>query len=214
MTQVSFFELFFVGLPSPLFERISNARWDWFFTLVLKYFFDFLKSQISLLVFVGASFVFKLKLPGAAAADATFDFHAQKCRQIIVNGHSYQWQVDTYHAHQRNQEWRHYIASSDFESGRPITKSLVDLDDNRPSESGQWALKLDLELGGRQKNTANASMEQRKQESQLFDDNESEKNEEHSSSVQIGLFIFCGPLPAILLEGGFFTELQVQIGHL
>jgi hypothetical protein len=53
----------------------------------LKYFFDFLKSQISLLVFVGASFVFKLKLPGAAAADATFDFHAQKCRQIIVNGH-------------------------------------------------------------------------------------------------------------------------------
>ena len=76
---------------------------------------------------------------------------------------------------------------------------------------------LDLELGGRQKNTANASMEQRKQESQLFDNNESEKNEEHSSSVQIGLFvliIFCGPLPAILLEGGFFTELQVQIGHL
>ena len=59
-------------------------------------------------------------------------------------------------------------------------------------------------------------MEQRKQESQLFDDNESEKNEEHmySSSVQIGLFIFRGPLPAILLEGGFFTELQVQIGHL
>ena len=48
---------------------------------------------------------------------------------------------------------------------------------------------LDLELGGRQKNTANASMEQRKQESQLFDDNESEKNEEHSSSVQIGLFV-------------------------
>ena len=72
---------------------------------------------------------------------------------------------------------------------------------------------LDLELGGRQ-NTANASMEQRKQESQLFDDNESEKNEEHSSSVQIGLFVFCGPLPAILLQGGFFTELQVQIGHL
>ena len=140
MTQVSFFELFFVGLPSPLFERISNARWDWFFTLVLKYFFDFLKSQISLLVFVGASFVFKLKLPGAGnICNNWFEFHAQKCRQIIVNGHSYQWQVDTYHAHQRNQEWRHYIASSDFESGRPITKSLVDLDDNRPSESGQWA---------------------------------------------------------------------------
>ena len=73
---------------------------------------------------------------------------------------------------------------------------------------------LDLELGGRQKNTANASMEQRKQESQLFDDNESEKNEEHSSSVQIGPFVFSDPLPAILLEGGFFTELQVQIGHL
>ena len=62
---------------------------------------------------------------------------------------------------------------------------------------------LDLELGGRQKNTANASMEQRKQKSQLFDDIESEKNEGHSSSVQIGLFIFCGPLPAILLEGSF-----------
>ena len=74
--------------------------------------------------------------------------------------------------------------------------------------------KLDLEVEGRQKNTANASMEQRKQESQLFDDNKSEKNEEHISSVQIGLFIFCGPLPAILLERGFFTELQVQIGHL
>ena len=27
-----------------------------------------------------------VKLSGAAAADATFDFHAQKCRQIIVNG--------------------------------------------------------------------------------------------------------------------------------
>jgi len=55
-----------------------------------------------------------------------------------------------------------------------------------------------------------------RKESQLFDNNESEKNEEHSSSVQIGLFILilCGPLPAILLEGGFFTELQVQIGHL
>jgi hypothetical protein len=53
----------------------------------LEYFFDFLESQIALLVFVGVSFVFKLKLPGAAAADATFDFHAQKCRQIIVNGH-------------------------------------------------------------------------------------------------------------------------------
>ena len=73
---------------------------------------------------------------------------------------------------------------------------------------------LDLELVGKQKNTVNASMEEGKQESQLFDNNESEKNEEHSSSVQIGLFIFCGPLPAILLEGGFFTELQVQIGHL
>ena len=102
MTQVSFFELFFVGLPSPVFGRISNARWDWFFTLVLKYSFDFLESQISLLVFVGASFVFKLKLPGAGNICnnwLTFEFHAQKCRQIIVNGHSYQWQVDTYHAH-------------------------------------------------------------------------------------------------------------------
>ena len=88
----------------------------------------------------GASFVFKLKLPGAGnICNNWFEFHAQKCRQIIVNGHSYQWQVDTYHAHQRNQEWRHYIASSDFESGRPITKSLVVLDDNRPSESAQWA---------------------------------------------------------------------------
>ena len=75
---------------------------------------------------------------------------------------------------------------------------------------------LDLELGGRQKNTANVSMEQGKQESQLFDNNERKQNEEHSSSVQIGLFVFefCCLLPAILLEGGFFTELQVQIGHL
>jgi len=161
MTQVSFFELFFVGLPSPLFERISNARWDWFFTLVLKYFFDFLKSQISLLVFVGASFVFKLKLAGAGnICNNWFEFHAQKCRQIIVNGHSYQWQVDTYHAHQRNQEWRHYIASSDFESGRRITKSLWI----------GWQLslgvgpmgELDLEVGGRQKNTTNASIKQGK----------------------------------------------------
>ena len=48
MTQVSFFELFFVGLPSPLFGRISNARWDWFFPLVLKYFFEiFGKSDIT-----------------------------------------------------------------------------------------------------------------------------------------------------------------------
>ena len=73
--------------------------------------------------------------------------------------------------------------------------------------------KLDLELGGKQKNTANASTEEGKQESQLFNNNESEKNEEHSSSVQIGSFVFCGPLPAMLLEGGFSTELQVQIGH-
>jgi len=62
---------------------------------------------------------------------------------------------------------------------------------------------LDLELGGRQKNTANASMEQRKQESQLFDNNESEKHEEHSSSVQIGLFVFSGPWSAILLKEVF-----------
>ena len=211
MTQVSFFELFFVGLASPLFGRISNARWDWFFPLVLKYFFDFLESQISLLVFVGASFVFKLKLPGAGnICNNWFEFHAQKCRQIfIMNGHSYQWQVDTYHAHQRNQEWRHYIASSDFESGRPTTKSLVDLDDNRPSESGQWAsLIWNWEEGKKTQRTPawKFMMEQRKQESQLFDDNESEKNEGHSSSVQIGLFIFCGPLPAILLEWSFIRD--------
>ena len=67
MTQVSFFELFFVGLPSPLFEGFQT-RGEIDFTLVLKYFFDFLESQISLLVFVGASFVFKLKLPGALLA--------------------------------------------------------------------------------------------------------------------------------------------------
>ena len=73
--------------------------------------------------------------------------------------------------------------------------------------------KLDLELGGKQKITANASTEEGKQESQLFNNNESEKTEEHSSSVQIGSFVFCGPLPAMLLEGGFCTELQVQIGH-
>ena len=96
---------------SPLYCNISSI---------------FLESQISLLVFVGASFVFKLKLAGAGnICNNCFEFHAQKCRQIIVNGHSYQWQVDTYHAHQRNQEWRHYIASSDFESGRPRTKSCL-----------------------------------------------------------------------------------------
>ena len=73
---------------------------------------------------------------------------------------------------------------------------------------------LDLELGGRQKNTGNPSIEQRKQESQLFDNNESEKNEEHSSSIQIGLFVFSGPLSAILLKEVFSLKLQVQIGHL
>ena len=64
------------------------------------------------------------------------------------------------HARQRNQEWRHYIASSDFESGRPITKSLWI----------GWQLslgvgpmgELDLEVGGRQKNTTNASIKQGK----------------------------------------------------
>jgi len=67
---------------------------------------------------------------------------------------------DTYHAYQRNQEWRHYIASSDFESGRRITKSLWI----------GWQLslgvgpmgELDLEVGGRQKNTTNASIKQGK----------------------------------------------------
>ena len=34
---------------------------------------------------------------------------------------------------------------------------------------------LDLELGGKQKNTANAITEEGKQESQLFKNNESEK---------------------------------------
>ena len=87
------------------------------------------------------------------------------------------------------------------------------MDDNRPSESVQWASLIWKWEEGK-KNTANASMEQRKQESQLFDNNESEKNEEHSSSVQIELFLFSGPLPAILLKEVFFTELQVQIGHL
>ena len=73
---------------------------------------------------------------------------------------------------------------------------------------------LDLELGGKQKNTANVSTEEGnfKQESQLFNNNESKKTEEHSSSVQIGSFVFCGLLPAMLHEGGFPTELQVQIG--
>ena len=70
---------------------------------------------------------------------------------------------------------------------------------------------LDLELGGRQKNTANASMEQRKQESQLFDDNESEKNEEHSSSVQIGLFVFSVPLSAILLKEVFSLNCKSKL---
>ena len=140
MTQVSFFELFFVGLPSPLFGRISNARWDWFSPLVLKYFFDFFGKSDITSCFCWSFICVQTKIAGAGnICNNWFEFHAQKCRRIIVNGHSYQWQVDTYHAHQRNQEWRHYIASSDFESGRPITKSLVDLDDNRPSESGQWA---------------------------------------------------------------------------
>ena len=73
--------------------------------------------------------------------------------------------------------------------------------------------KLDLELGGKQKNTANSSMEEGKQESQLFDNNESEKkfNEEHSSSVQIRRFVFCGPLPAILLEGGFSLNCKSKL---
>ena len=70
---------------------------------------------------------------------------------------------------------------------------------------------LDLELGGRQKNTANASMEQGKQESQLFDNNESEKNEEHSSSVQIGLFVFSVPLPAILLKEVFSLNYKSKL---
>ena len=48
--------------------------------------------------------------------------------------------------------------------------------------------KLDLELGGRQKfkNTVNASMEQRKQESKLFDNNENEKNESTAVLFKLG----------------------------
>ena len=179
----------------------------------IEIFLWFLESQISLLVFVGASFVFKLKLPGAGnICNNWFEFHAQKCRQIIVNGHSYQWQVDTYHAHQRNQEWRHYIASSDFESGHPMTNFLIELDDNRPLELGQWAsLIWNWEEGKKHSERQHGT---EKTGITTFWQQWKWKNEEHSSSFQIGLFVFCGPLPAILLEEGFFTELQVQIGHL
>ena len=65
------------------------------------------------------------------------------------------------HARQRNQEWRHYIASSDFESGRPITKSLWIGWQQLSLGVGPMG-KLDLEVGGRQKNTTNASIKQGK----------------------------------------------------
>ena len=68
--------------------------------------------------------------------------------------------------------------------------------------------KLNLEVGGRQKNTTNASI---KQESQLFDNNESEKNEEHSSYVQIGLFVFSGPLSAILSKEVFSLHCKSKL---
>jgi len=148
------------------------------------------------------------KLPGAAAADATFDFHAQKCRQIIVNGHSYQWQVDTYHAHQRNQEWRHYIASSDFESGRPITKSLVDLDDNRPSESGQWAsLIWNWEEGKKTPRTPALNRERITTFWQQWK-RKTWRTQQFCSNwaIRIQWSFVCYPL-----EGGFFTELQVHL---
>ena len=70
---------------------------------------------------------------------------------------------------------------------------------------------LDLELGGRQKSTANASMEQRKQESQRFDNIKAKKYEEHSSSVQIGLFVFSGPLSAILLKEVFSLNCKSKL---
>ena len=61
---------------------------------------------------------------------------------------------------------------------------------------------LDLEVGGRQKTPRTPALNREK--SQLFDNNESEKNEEHSSSVQIGLFVFSvRTLPDILLKEVF-----------
>ena len=48
-------------------------------------------------------------------------------------------------------------------------------------------------------------------DSQLLDNNESEKNEEHSSSVQIGLFVFSVPLPAILLKEVFSLNCKSKL---
>jgi len=61
---------------------------------------------------------------------------------------------------------------------------------------------LDLEVGGRQKNTTNSSIKQGKNHNFLTT-MKAKKNEEHSSSVQIGLFVFSGPLSAILLKEVF-----------
>ena len=69
-----------------------------------------------------------------------------------------------------------------------------------PSGSGQWA--SSIWKWEECKKTPRTPALNRK-ESQLFDNNESEKNEEHSSSVKIGLFVFSGPLLAILLKDVF-----------
>ena len=69
---------------------------------------------------------------------------------------------------------------------------------------------LDLEVGGRQKKHHERQHCTGK-ESQLFDNNESEKNEEQSSSVQIGLFLFSVPLPAILLKEVFSLNCKSKL---
>ena len=75
--------------------------------------------------------------------------------------------------------------------------------------------KLDLELGGRQKkkNTANASMEEEKHESQLFDNNESKKINSTAVMFKLG-HLYCVVLCLLSsLKLFYFTELQIQNGY-
>ena len=87
-------------------------------------------------------------------------------------------------------------------------QNLCGLDDNCPSGSGQWASSIWKWEEG--KKTPRTPALNRK-ESQLFDNNESEKNEGHSSSVQIGLFVFSGPLSAILLKEVFSLNCKSKL---
>ena len=104
MTQVSFFELFFSWVfPLHSLEGF-RTRGEIDFTLVLKYFFDFLESQISLLVFVGASFVFKLKLPEQLQPMQHLIFTPKNAdKSSCMATDSNDKKIHT-HAHQRNQE--------------------------------------------------------------------------------------------------------------